>query len=233
MEYESKLHPMTIHNLAVVKEQPETCPACDCRTLRRDSISEIDATCETEHVMVLFREYSWRCLDCSTQSVLWEDLADLEFQLQLEYRKSSATVKYDELLNLAKILRWVSESEFDYSQWLAMSNEGPSSEDGSPGCGTVACALGHAALHMRHLDISAYLDPDEDDAVFSAGAHEVTDPISAACWAFNLSKAQARYLFIPLSLLDDHPLGPSRKASAKDVAEHIERFCVRYAGATP
>jgi len=152
----------------------------------------------------------------------------------------------DLLLDLANFLDRLPSNRFDYRRWVGRSWKGRLDLS----CGTTACALGWAAtipsiqargLQLfawdRGVDIVAYIG----DSLSSAEAADVdADPndlsMRAASRVFEITIKEARFLFIPRSILSDSELrvvkgpdgepmeSPSVLADNIMVAAHIRRF---------
>jgi hypothetical protein len=146
-------------------------------------------------------------------------------------KEVSPKVYKERLLELAKFLRHLPKTRFDYSSWVG--NDWKGKKDLS--CGTTACALGwatvvpslrKAGLRMGKID-NTYINA----AVYLKGkAPSLDSPEQAGMEVFGLTSDEFDYLFVPdsgvfLEELDlDQEDGPDSSASAKEVAKHIRGF---------
>lgn len=126
-------------------------------------------------------------------------------------------VSKNRLLKLADFLRKLPSKRFNYCVWVALNWVGKLDVS----CDTTACALGWATAMPEFRRLGLYLNRTRQ---VSLRGYRVVDrraiqpSVYAAAKLFGISVNQAMYLFVP----DCNELG--FRASAKDVAKHIERF---------
>lgn len=124
----------------------------------------------------------------------------------------------ERLLRLAAFLEELPPKRFDFDSWVGATWQGKADLS----CGTTACAIGWAST-MPDMGIPASKAYFERVGVrplwFDEDGYE-TSPLAYAVTAFNISRKEADFLFIPRG---DSP-GPHANATAKEIAAHIRRF---------
>lgn len=138
------------------------------------------------------------------------------------------------LLALADLLDKLPPKKFDYSQWVGDDWKGRADLS----CGTVACAFGHATTmpSLRRLGLRLVKNNYGTTNICLKKGEQLLSEHNAAREIFGLNYSEFNYLFLPeaFSQFDARteynlPVGlnkksPSKKASAKAVANHIRYF---------
>jgi hypothetical protein len=118
----------------------------------------------------------------------------------------------DRLLKLADILDLVKEDKFDMNRWRSS-------------CGTVACAIGHAAgdEYFRDLGLNLMSTPAFPTGHYSEGfvpEFEGEYNINAAAKLFGIAYSEAEWLFLPHSYTQRYIW----KVTPSIVAQRIREF---------
>jgi hypothetical protein len=129
--------------------------------------------------------------------------------------------RYDLLEALCRDLVMVKREDFNFASYYSENWKG-----GKPGCGTTACALGHAPFvpEIAAAGLSVVCELN-GNCLFFINSGPLMCGIPAAAKIFGLSWAEVNYLFGPHATHDELNDAPPGSATPAEVAEHIRKFC--------